>query len=340
MSEAQRSLTPSEPGHRYVPRQVSPRYTEVRASVHRSFTPVTPVVETKPPIEQPVVSPPTPSLSLRPDITPPKVPLTPVTFSKPRGNVKPAKPRLNRSLVLRRQMVDKASQYKRQNQDLRRRTIMAFAFGGMVATLLATGVFVFYSNNRPKQQVLSAIAYSPTPGGAVTSSKNIATASESAVSQTDIDNYKTSPDLPRVFRIPSLGVQARIYAVQSDMGGNPLPTNNIFDLGWLTTSAKPGESGAALISGYVDGATKPGALASISSLSVGDTIELELGSGSTVKFKVVSSRQYPAESVDMKAATTSAIAGRPGLNILTNTGRFDVRQNQFEPRTLVFTVLQ
>lgn len=342
MSEVQREVAPQEPGHRYSPRKVAPRYMEVRTFARHATT-------TPPESKQiePLFKQPEPAANRKIDVTPSAI-LTPsvskstrsaeTTTSKTRGHAKPALPRLNRSTVLRRQIVDKAAQYQKQSQDQRKRLIFAFTLGGAVATLLVGGVFIFYSTNQSKRQVLSATT--STEVDAASAHRNAATAAETTVSQPDIDAYHVTATQPRVMRIPTLGVQARIYPVRQDLNGDVLPTDNIFDTGWLATGTMPGSNGAAIIDGYVAGASKPGVFVGLSTLSVGDVVQIEKGDGTVLNFKVVRSQQYPANAVDMKAVATPAIAGHPGLNLLTNTGRFDVRSNQFEPRLVVFTVLQ
>lgn len=338
MSEVQRPNTQNEPGHRYAPRQVSPRFMELRGTAR-------PVAVSKPDLKTelpPVYKQPTLPVVPKPDLSPPVV--TPVVSPEPqkqskhRGGSKPALPRLNRSLVLKRQIVDKAAQYKKQSDDQRRRMLTAFGLGGVMASLLVGGIFVFYAANQSNQQVLSDVTYNPNPGG-VAGVNSSATASESPVTQTDVDSYSVDADKPRLLRIPTLGLQARVYPVQADLNGDPLTTSNIYDVGWLSSGAKPGETGAALFNGYVAGSTKNGSLVNITSMSVGDIVQVEKGDGKVMNFKVVKSQQFAADKVDMKAATSSAIPGKPGLNIVTNTGRFDVRNNKFEPRTVVFTVL-
>jgi sortase (surface protein transpeptidase) len=133
---------------------------------------------------------------------------------------------------------------------------------------------------------------------------------------------------------------SRVVPVGVGYNDDPLPAGNIFDMGWLTDSALPGGDGVMVLSGYTAGPTKPGPLASIGNLKVGDDIILEQGDGKNHTYKVVRSQQYAADKVDMNEVRSPAIAGRAGLNIITYTGRFNVRANQFEPRTAIFATLQ
>jgi hypothetical protein len=73
---------------------------------------------------------------------------------------------------------------------------------------------------------------------------------------------------------------------------------------------------------------------------VGDDITIERGDGKSYVYKVIRSQKYDSNKVDMAMVRSAAIAGKPSLNILTYTGRFNVRTNQYEQRTVIFAAMQ
>lgn len=253
-----------------------------------------------------------------------------------RAATKPALARQKRSTVLKRQFVQSAQHAKRQQKQQWRRQVGAFLFGGIAASvvvgLLVTTVIshrLEISHAAQQQKSLGAAA-------AMTS----ASISEIAPSTDEISQYRVSSDKPRTIQIPKLQLLARIFDAPADLNGEPVTPKNIFDAGWSTTSATPGEDGVMLLNGQVTGSSKVGIFSRVNELGVGDIIQIERGDGAIYKYKVVRSQQYEADKVDMQAAMQPAIAGKPGLNLLTCTGRYNVKTNQFEKRTLIFAVQQ
>jgi sortase (surface protein transpeptidase) len=256
----------------------------------------------------------------------------------PRSKVptKPALPRQHRSLVLKRQIVDRAAHRREEANAQRKRTLLAFAFGGVAASLLFGVGFMAYMLFREPAATPSATATRATLG-ATTAKGEV---SEQVVSMADIKNYRVATDAPRVLIVPKLGIHARIKPVETNLNNEPLTADNIHDVGWLTAGAVPGNVGAALINGHTSGLTKPGVFANLAELAVGDLLQVERGDGTISKFKVIRSKAYPANNVDMREALTPVIAGKNGLNLLTNMGRYNARTNQFEQRTVIFAIEQ
>lgn len=341
MTEVQRVSGPHETGHRYVPRSVRPRYMDVRPSGRASFAaPVSqrsePVTNVRSNLVKHEVA---PAASVHKHVTP-----VDVISAKPaavRTKVKPAMPRQKPSLVLRRQISDRAAKYRKKSHEQRNRTLMAFSFGGIAATVIMSGIFIVYTvTHRTDPQVLADRSYIPNTGGVGSTNITAQSASEQSVTQADVNAYLVEPGNPRLLRIKKLSVQARIYPVEKSLSGDILPTNNIYDVSWLASAAKPGDTGAALLAGFASGATKDGTFANLETLTVGDTIEVERGDGTVLTFKVVGSQRFDSDKVDMNVATTTALPGKPGLNLLSNTGRYDVRTNKFEQRVLIFSVME
>lgn len=338
MPDGIRAHAPLEPSQRYRPRQTRPLFFDIHATPSSTRNQAPLAAGQAPRKEQP--TPPKTAASSNVALDAVSVPekihsLTKHYPTRTAVTVRPAIPRQRRSMVLRRQIVDRAEQFNNEVRAQRRRLLLAFGFGSLAATLLLGVAFVGYTKFHAKPQVLAAqsTTKSPTlPAGR--------TVNEAAVSQADIDAYAVSDDQPRLLRISKLGIVARIYPVQANFNGEPIAAPGIYDVGWLENSVTPGEAGAALFNGSSAVATKSGIFGQLNNLTVGDTVVVEMGDGVTQTFKVVSSKQYDADKVDMKRVTASAIAGRPGLNLLTDTGRFNVRTNSYEQRTVVFAVLE
>lgn len=148
--------------------------------------------------------------------------------------------------------------------------------------------------------------------------------------------YKVAPDKPRVIRIAKIGVHARVVRVGTKANNQMMAPANIFDAGWYDASSKPGEAGAMVLDGHVSGPTKHGVFYDLHKLVKGDVIEVERGDGTKFSYRVVASKVYDVDKVDMTAALTPVTAGKAGLNIITCDGDIDTSGRHYTQRRIVF----
>lgn len=153
-----------------------------------------------------------------------------------------------------------------------------------------------------------------------------------------LTSYQTAPDLPRYLTIEKINVKTRVRSVVRDKNGTLLAPSNIYDVGWYDGSAKPGEAGTIVMDGHVLGPTKGGVFYSLGTLGIGDKLIVERGDGKSFSYSVTATRLYDNDKVDMEKILTTSVPGKPALNLITASGRFNVRTNQFEPRLAIFAV--
>lgn len=248
------------------------------------------------------------------------------------AKAQPGLPRQSRSKVLRRHMVKPVAkkQHPKYRQPLKRTIMTSMA----VVTFLAGALIAAYSFkiNRDAKVQNQVLAVS-------SSQKNSAelTPSEDEPSH-DLSTYRVAADAPRMLVIDKLGVQARIFPLSAHINNALESPSNIFDAGWYSMSAKPGETGAMVINGHVSGLTKQGIFSNIRSLKEGDKLEIERGDGKKYGYTVVGIQAYANDKVDIAELLAPASPGKPGLNLITSTGRFNIRTNQFEERHAVFAI--
>lgn len=151
--------------------------------------------------------------------------------------------------------------------------------------------------------------------------------------------HNVAPDEPKRISIPKVKVNSLIMQMGVDSNNQLKAPTNIHDTGWYKNSSKPGQSGAMLLDGHVSGPTKPGVFKNIGKLVKDDMIEVERGDGQKFNYKVVKTKSYPAEATDMLAAMSPVTPGESGLNLITCSGPFDKKSNQYKERTIVFAVL-
>ncbi len=154
----------------------------------------------------------------------------------------------------------------------------------------------------------------------------------------DITTYQVAADLPRFLSIEKIDVHARIRQVSEESKNVPTAPASIFDVGWYNGSPKPGEPGTIVLDGHVSGPTKRGVFYNIGNMQIGDKITLERGDGKVFSYTVSGKELYDNGQVDTDKLVKSSVPGKPGLNLITSSGRFNVRDNQFEQRMVIFAV--
>lgn len=243
----------------------------------------------------------------------------------------PALPMQSGSTVLTRSAVQKKTKHKHKRNHtsvvLVLMAIIVFT-GGSVVSYLS-----WKTNKKAAAQV--EVLSKNTDGENAGDTPN-----EEDVTPDVINSYRVAPDLPRLIKIPRLNITARIKRLGVKATGELMAPGNVNDAGWYDGSSKPGENGAVLIDGHVSGPSKPGVFQRLKNLKEGDTINIERGDGKTISYKVMKTESVDQDKVDMANALTSYSPGSPGLNLITCTGRFDVKTNNYEQRLIVYAVQQ
>lgn len=162
--------------------------------------------------------------------------------------------------------------------------------------------------------------------------------SEQKPTQAELGAYTVDPSAPRYIRINKLNVFARVQKQGLDANGAVKAPGNVHDAGWYKNSSKPGEAGAMLLDGHVAGPTTSGVFSNIKKLQAGDVIEIERGDGQKFNYSVVKSETTPASQTNMTTALLSAEPGKPALNLITCTGKYDAQSGQYEDRIVVYAV--
>lgn len=246
---------------------------------------------------------------------------------------KPALPRQRKSQVLARRITGKAAYYQKQAEQSKRKQRLAFIGGGLaMMTLTIAGMIIFGQvTHSPDDQ-----SAPPATLGARTMNGGI---DEAPVSTDSVVSHRAPALEPVRISIPRIGVIARIFAVAPDQTGQPAPTENIYDIGWLKSSAKPGE-GVTVLNGYQNGPTRGGSLEQIKVLAPGDVLQVERGDGQQIKYIVTKLESYAADAINVPALVKGAADTKSGLVVVTNQGRFSIRENRFESRTVLWAVAE
>lgn len=151
-----------------------------------------------------------------------------------------------------------------------------------------------------------------------------------------LSGYKVEASHPRVILIDSIDLRGRILPMGLNPDKSVQAPINIFDAGWYTGSAKPGEKGAAVIDGHASGPSRKGLFAYVETLANGDRLKIERGDGSLLEYEVVGKKEYDYKNVDM-AEVLRVHEGDEGANLITCTGAWVDSEKTFDKRVVVFT---
>lgn len=151
--------------------------------------------------------------------------------------------------------------------------------------------------------------------------------------------YNVAPDHPKYITIPGIKVPKTRIIQLGTTGHNQIAApNNIYDVGWYDQSSKPGRPGAMFMYGHVSSWEAQGIFYNLKSLKAGDEITLTNGANQQFVYKVIKSKIYSAQAVDMNEVL-SPVSSQPGLNLMTCTGNLIKGTNEFSERLVVFTAL-
>ncbi len=256
------------------------------------------------------------------------------------SKAKPAMPRLHRSFVLKRHIVERANEHRKEIRRQHKRHFASSIVGGIIIAALAVVIWAFWDFLPGLKSIslpfISSSDQSKKPEPVITKPKS--NLDENRPSGGDIEVYQAAADAPRILRIPILEIESRIKRVGSSLAGEPISPSNIYDVGWFDESAKPGQIGAMLINGHVSGPTKQGIFHGIGSLKPGDEIMIERGDRSVITYIVDKVQAYNGDQVDISTILQPIVADKNGLNLLTSTASYDGTVSKSEKRVIVFAL--
>jgi len=212
--------------------------------------------------------------------------------------------------------------------NIRRAFVWLLVSGGVVI-LVCAGIIAWH-------QVHTASGNTGQPAHEISSDNPTIRPSTERPTPNAFDTYTVASDLPRYLFIPKLSVKAMVKHLGLTSENQIDAPKNVFDVGWYTGSAKPGHAGALLIDGHVSSDSVQGVFYGLKDLHKDDMITMEKGDGSQVQYRVVKTQVFDANNVDM-AAALSPVSAKPGLNLITCTGKVIKGTRNYDKRLVVFS---
>jgi sortase (surface protein transpeptidase) len=167
------------------------------------------------------------------------------------------------------------------------------------------------------------------------SAPGVTQTSRSAVSA----EHVLAPSEPRRLEIPKIGVRVPLgrLGLNPDRTVQVPPVEHPEQAGWYSRGVTPGERGAAVILGHVDGGGRRGVFFDLGRMRAGDAVSVSRADGSVAAFVVesveqVAKRGFPAQRV-------YGPLDHAGLRLVTCGGAFDRRTGHYTSNVIVYARL-
>lgn len=119
----------------------------------------------------------------------------------------------------------------------------------------------------------------------------------------------------------------------ADDGSVEVPGNGK-QVGWVGATPAPGQQGPAVVAGHVDWSSGPAVFYELSSLEVGDEINVARRDGSTASFTVDGTRTYDKDRFPT-ADVYGPVPG-PALRLITCGGEYDPNRGGYQDNVVVY----
>ncbi len=157
------------------------------------------------------------------------------------------------------------------------------------------------------------------------------------ISPRTIASYTVAPELPKYIEIPAIQVpESRVMPLGLTKSNQIASPANIYDAGWYKGSSKPGAKGTMFIYGHVSSWRADGLFHGLGKLKPGDVVRVTRGDDKVYTYRVMTSRRYPYDHVDMNKVLSPVNPSQPGLNLMTCAGHLIKGTNEFDERLVVF----
>ena len=140
--------------------------------------------------------------------------------------------------------------------------------------------------------------------------------------------------------IPAIGVSSKLLHLGVNSDGTiqvPSLYTRPGEAAWFKYSATPGQIGASVIEGHLDGYHGPAVFFRLGALRPGNSINVTLADGITAVFRVTGVRQYL--KAGFPAKTVYGTTGYAALRLITCGGVFDHATGHYLSSTVVFASL-
>jgi sortase (surface protein transpeptidase) len=181
----------------------------------------------------------------------------------------------------------------------------------------------------------------PAPAGAADAPATTAGGLEAARGFRSTRGYQETP-VPVRLEIPAIGVDTELQRLGREQDGTvevPTGPREWEEAGWYEGGTRPGDLGSAVILGHVDSKRDgPAVFFRLRELRRGDQIKVVRADGSSVRFSVDRTEQYPKSRFPTDDVYYPTLS--PELRLVTCGGEFDTGIGHYKSNVIVFATLR
>jgi sortase (surface protein transpeptidase) len=143
--------------------------------------------------------------------------------------------------------------------------------------------------------------------------------------------------MPVRVEIPSIGVTSSLDRLGRAPDGTVEVPSDWEVAGWYAPGPRPGDPGSAVILGHVDSKRGPAVFYRLPQLRRGDQIKIARADGSSVRFAVQRTAQYPKDRFPTDDVYYPTLT--PALRLVTCGGDFDATAGHYRSNVIVFATM-
>jgi sortase (surface protein transpeptidase) len=151
-----------------------------------------------------------------------------------------------------------------------------------------------------------------------------------------VRGYRATPAPVRV-EIPRIGVASSLDRLGRAPDGTIQEPARWEVAGWYAPGTRPGDPGSAVILGHVDSKGGPAVFFRLRELRQGDMVTVRRADGSSVRFVVQRTEQYPKDRFPTDDVYYPTLT--PALRLVTCGGQFDATVGRYRSNLIVFATL-
>jgi sortase (surface protein transpeptidase) len=152
-----------------------------------------------------------------------------------------------------------------------------------------------------------------------------------------VRSYQGTP-VPVRIDIPKIHVTSSLDRLGRAADGTVEVPSDWQVAGWYAPGPRPGDPGSAVILGHVDSKSGPAVFYRLRELDRGDEIRVARADGSTVRFIVERTQQYPKDRFPTDEVYYPTLT--PALRLVTCGGAFDPTAGRYRSNIIVFATLR
>jgi sortase (surface protein transpeptidase) len=151
-----------------------------------------------------------------------------------------------------------------------------------------------------------------------------------------VRGYRATPAPVRV-EIPRIGVASSLDRLGRAPDGTIQEPARWEVAGWYAPGTRPGDPGSAVILGHVDSKGGPAVFFRLRELRQGDMVTVRRADGSSVRFVVQRTEQYPKDRFPTDDVYYPTLT--PALRLVTCGGQFDATVGRYRSNLIVVATL-